>query len=448
MTDYHGIPAAQAEVDFAIPFLDEDIPLYVDPFLLWASPSLQDNSLHTMIVNSFNHLGHLAQQGQFDRAKQILISLSECNEVGLGTSRTRKGKPIGDRTADSILSLFKDVPQYERRGFIHFEEIQFFVDHIAKDRISDFACSLLKSFLIDYTIDQSKKLGIPLGKTSVPVYDYKTNQIVEEQVDLPTNPENGSAITFVPKRWLRFNPWLDFDEYYTDYIPKERIRPDGKPERIEVLTFNRHNYGVVRDYVLAKERQKLDCHNDPLFKQIPIMSAKAGLNAIRSLSSGLADRSDKKYEQESARLMASLLYPHLDFAGTQERTDGGVLIRDLIFYNNRGHQLLDDLWQRYESRQVVFELKNVYEVDGGHINQLNRYLSEHFGRFGVILTRRPLKSSMMKNTIDLWASQRRCIIALSDDDVELMVNLYEGKQRDPIDVINMKYVEFTRKCPS
>jgi hypothetical protein len=179
-----------------------------------------------MIVNSFNHLGHLVRQGQFDRAKQILISLSECNEVGLGTSRTRKGKPIGDRTADSILFLFKDVPQYEQRGFIHFEEIQFFVDHIAKDRISDFACSLLKSFLIDYTIDQSKKLGIPLGKTSVPVYDYKTNQIVDEQVDLPTNPENGSAITFVPKRWLRFNPWLDFDEYYSDYIPKERIRPD------------------------------------------------------------------------------------------------------------------------------------------------------------------------------------------------------------------------------
>jgi hypothetical protein len=27
LTDYHGIPAPQAEIDFAIPFLDEDIPL-------------------------------------------------------------------------------------------------------------------------------------------------------------------------------------------------------------------------------------------------------------------------------------------------------------------------------------------------------------------------------------------------------------------------------------
>jgi hypothetical protein len=56
LNDYHGLTFAQEEVEFAIPFLDEDIPLYVDPFLLWKSPSLQDNSLHTALVSSFNHL--------------------------------------------------------------------------------------------------------------------------------------------------------------------------------------------------------------------------------------------------------------------------------------------------------------------------------------------------------------------------------------------------------
>jgi hypothetical protein len=32
LTDYYGVMVAQAEVDFAIPFLDEDLPLAVDPF--------------------------------------------------------------------------------------------------------------------------------------------------------------------------------------------------------------------------------------------------------------------------------------------------------------------------------------------------------------------------------------------------------------------------------
>ncbi len=448
LTDYHGIPVAQAQLDFAIPFLDEDIPLYVDPFLLWASPSLQDNSLHTTVVNSFNHLGYLARQGEKTRATEMLIALSECNEAGLGTSRTRRGKPIGQRSAESILSLFDEVPGYAKNGFVHFEEIQFFVEQIAKDRISDFTCSLLKSFLIDYTIDQCERISIPVQEVTVSLYEYKRHELTTEKVTLPTNPESGEPIVLVPKRWLRFNPWLDFDEYFKDCVPKDQVRADGKPERVEVLNFNRHNYGMVREYVLSKERTRQDCHNDPLFKQIPITSAKASFNAIRHLATGTDDRNDKKYEREAGRLMASLLYPQLDFADTQSRTDEGVLIRDIIFYNNRSHSLLSDIWEKYDSRQVVFELKNVKEIEGSHINQLNRYLTEAFGRFGILLTRNPLKSAAFKNTLDLWAGQRRCILAIADPDVELMVNLYEGKQRDPIDVLNMKFVEFMRKCPS
>ena len=34
LVDYYNVPITQEEVDFAIPFLDEDIPLYLDPFLL------------------------------------------------------------------------------------------------------------------------------------------------------------------------------------------------------------------------------------------------------------------------------------------------------------------------------------------------------------------------------------------------------------------------------
>src|SRR6266516_634069 len=57
LTDYYGIVAVQKDLCFANPFLDEDLPLYVDPFLLWKSPSLQDNSLHVAIIDSINALG-------------------------------------------------------------------------------------------------------------------------------------------------------------------------------------------------------------------------------------------------------------------------------------------------------------------------------------------------------------------------------------------------------
>jgi len=448
LTDYYGILISQAEADFAIPFLDEDIPLYLDPFLLWRSPSQQANALHTALINSFNHLGYLEKRGKHSQAIDTLTALSECDEVGFGHSHTREGHRIGNATAAEILELFRAVPEYENRGFVHFEEIQFFVDHISKDRISDIACNLLKSFLIDYTIQQCEAHHIPTSKASAPVYSYRENKLViERDLTLPANPENNKPTIFVPKRWLRFRPWLDFNEYIAEYFPKEKLSAADQ-SRIAVLTFNRRNYGAVRDYVAAKERTAEDCQNDPLFSQIPIASAKTSLKTIQALPTGTKEENDLKYERELSRLLASAFYPQLDFAKAQSRTESGVLIRDLIFYNNRSHEFLAELFEKYDCRQIVMEMKNVNELYGEHINQLNRYMTDQFGKFGVILTRRMPLPKVFRNTIDLWAGQRRCILILDDYDLEQIVTLYESKQRDPLDVLKKKYVEFIRKCPS
>jgi hypothetical protein len=198
LTDHYGISVPQAELDFAIPFFDEDIPLYVDPFLLWRSPSQQDQSLHTSLLNAFNHLGVLAARGQQEQAAAILVAASECNEAGLGSSAKRQGKRIGIAKAAEIVDLFKRVPQYAQSGFRHFEEIQFFVEGISKDRISDISCSFLKSFLIDFTIQQCRKLGIPVRGSDIDVYDYRQNTFAtQRRIDLPLNPRNGKPLIFV-----------------------------------------------------------------------------------------------------------------------------------------------------------------------------------------------------------------------------------------------------------
>jgi hypothetical protein len=84
ITDHYGLPLAQPDLDFAIPFLDKDIPLYVDPFLLWRSPSQMDQTLHTGLINAFNHLGVLAARGDEAQAISKFVAASECEEVGLG----------------------------------------------------------------------------------------------------------------------------------------------------------------------------------------------------------------------------------------------------------------------------------------------------------------------------------------------------------------------------
>ena len=168
LIDYFNILVSQEETDFAIPFLDEDIPFCLDPFLLWRSPSMQDTSLHAMLVNSFNYLGFLVNKGKEIVAREILINASECDEVGFGFSGTRQGHRIGTKSANEILSLFSLISQIKKNGFTHFEEIQLYVDQISKDRISDIACTYLKSWLIDYTIDQCQKLGPDTTRDCLP----------------------------------------------------------------------------------------------------------------------------------------------------------------------------------------------------------------------------------------------------------------------------------------
>lgn len=449
LNDYYNLPFTQEEVDFAIPFLDEDIPLYLDPFLLWKSPSLQDNSLHTSLVNSFNHLGSLLKNDKKLDAIDILIKCSECDEVGLGNSKTRHGMPIGKSVAENILSLFENIPEIHSSGFVHFEEIQLFVDQISSDRISDFACNFLKSFLIDYTLEQCEKHNIPIESADVVVYNYRKNTLEEEETFLPVNPSTKEPIILVPKRWLRRVPWINYQDYLHSYfIENVKSVDDKKIERIPLLNYNRQNYNVVQTYLKIKELSNSDCENDPLFKPIPITSSKRKFSTIESLPTGKTDNADRKYEDHVCQLLASLFYPKLDFAAEQSRTDSGVLIRDLVFYNNRSYDFLKDIYDKYGSQQIVFELKNVKEVSRDHIFQLNRYLNDNFGTFGVMVTRNPPPSKVFKNTIDLWSGQRRCIIILDDADLELMCLLYETKQRLPIDVLKKKYVEFMRRCPS
>ena len=216
LTDFHGVHLPQAELSFAVPHFNEDIPLYLDPFLLWASPSQQDQALHTSLINAFNQLGFSYRSGDEETALDTLIRASECDEVGLGSSANRRGKRIGEKKAQEILEIFKRIPLYERNGFRHFEEIQFFVEGISKDRISDIACSFLKSFLIDFTIGECRRLGIPTVASDVSdLYNYRQYGFTRaEGVELPVNPENGAALILVPKRWLRFTPWINYDDYF------------------------------------------------------------------------------------------------------------------------------------------------------------------------------------------------------------------------------------------
>lgn len=93
-------------------------------------------------------------------------------------------------------------------------------------------------------------------------------------------------------------------------------------------------------------------------------------------------------------------------------------------------------------------MKNVESLNRDHVNQLNRYLNDNLGKFGVFVTRNKPPRNIQKHLIDIWSGQRKCIIVLDDTDLQMMTDIFENKQRLPYEVITKKYSEFMRKCPT
>ena len=116
-------------------------------------------------------------------------------------------------------------------------------------------------------------------------------------------------------------------------------------------------------------------------------------------------------------------------------------------YNAGKTEFLDDFRQRYEARQLVFELKNVRSLESSHTNQLHRYLGGEFGRVGILTTRNPVPRAVRRNLVDLHSSKRAIILVLSDGDLSLMVDLLEAQLR-PVEAVKRRYIEFTRLLPS
>lgn len=450
LTDHHGIAASQAQLDFAVPFLDEDVPLYVDPFLLWKSTAMQEQSLHLLAVNAFNHLGHLVNRGEHLRARDTLIEASECDEVGLGFSGTGTGRRLSTEQADEVLEVFKTIPSVVKNGFTHIETVQLLVDGIAKDRISDIFCSFIKSFLIDYTAEVSSQVGLPLTSTSVDsVFNAATNRFRSEDARIPVHPVTGRPILLVPKRWLRRNPWIGMDDYVDKFYKQEIAQsPNDLPPRAKIILSNRSNFGHVAEFVKAREKTQADCRSDPLFTQIPVLSMKRHFSKIAKIAPGKVGGADKKYEDAVVAMLASSFYPELDYASDQVRTESGAHIRDLIFYNTQSSAFLRDLANTYGSRQLVVEVKNVASLSTEHVNQLSRYLSHDFGSWGVLVTRHPAPKPVARNIVDLWSAHRKCVVVITDLDLERIANLYETKVRPSIDVLVAAHQHHVQSRPS
>jgi hypothetical protein len=149
LVDVFGCDFTQDQVDFAIPRLQEDIPLYLDPFLLWSSENPGYKELHQRLIDFFASVSLQIRTGDLTGAASLLAGCREQRGLGLGYGiASKKGSGIGPKIIADMIALHQDVPQLRDGQIRHIEELQLVVPNVAEDRISDTAASILKDYFI------------------------------------------------------------------------------------------------------------------------------------------------------------------------------------------------------------------------------------------------------------------------------------------------------------
>ena len=466
LTQAFKLTFTQSEVDFVIPRLDQDLPLCIDPFLLYKSRDETLRRLHGQLITLFNNSVVLFREGKRTEMDKI-IDFPEVNEIGFGYSEDGvRGSGLGSYLNKLLADTLAASEPLQERGLRHIEELQLVSVGIAADRVSDIAANVLKSFLIEYTQKQADLWGIPID-SSLPVnhyFDFEEYAWRDGYFELPKNRITGLPILLVPRRMVRLLPWINLDDYAASDF-RLFLRSTAKsnwskfaggtqtkrftPDKADIVKTTRSNLKLLDDYVNRKEK---DAHNAlPVFVEredlgLPTRPmAEEFIQRLSTMPTGIAQAKD--YQRTVYEIINYLFEPELTDGEMEVRTIEGTERRDIIYTNESDTSFWQYVRLNYGSPLVMFEIKNVEELEFEHINQAVSYLGARLGMLGLIVTRNSPSENVVRKTYAIYndtpSTPRKTILVLVDADLAVMLrNKDSGQTPTPTQYVQRRYREF------
>jgi hypothetical protein len=437
---------SQYDVDFVIPLKGADLPLGIDPFLLFKSRDPEYRELHGVILNVFNAGIGAVRSGNIRQARSIL-SFPEVPEIGLGYTRgSRRGSGVGTRLTDLIIETLLGSPQLVERGVRHIEEMQLLSAGIGPDRISDIVANIVKPFLVSYTQRQCRIWNIPMS-SGVPlshIYNHSSGGWEDSHEELPVSEVDNNPILLVPRRIVRTLPWINYDDFvrgeFSAYLAarREAVRKNlstGPPfeaskgatpkSKADVVAVTRSDIALVERYIRARE--ELAAEARPAIDYIQgdaCIEAERLKGKIKAIPPGREQAAE--YQRTVLEILNYLFNPDLIDGQPEVRTVDGTERRDIIFTNDSDESFWTYVRTTHDSLLLMFEIKNTEELDMAAVNQTATYLGDRIGRLGIIVTRKAPPENIMRKTFSVWndsGPMRKVILVLSDADLFELLDL-------------------------
>ena len=137
--------------------LVNDVPLFIDPFLLFNSPKIEYKLLHDHIIKYVVFLKDETIKGTINEGligRWFTFSEVKQNWLGFcltGNSGSGLGKEFANTLHKNFTTVLKEFGTETVTDKSHIEKLCLFKDGIGKDNISDFTTNLIKKYLLEYT---------------------------------------------------------------------------------------------------------------------------------------------------------------------------------------------------------------------------------------------------------------------------------------------------------
>lgn len=191
-----------------------DLPLFIDPMLIFNSTKREYQELHKSIIKYFYFLAKKSEQSLGKADIKTWYTFKEvCNNWFGYALEGNKGSALDIEFGEFLYQNIKFALNTHgiSRG-IHSEKIMLLCDGSGKDKISDMTVNLIKGYLCEYTQQFAKKnisenfcKNVPVDKSE---FNYATESFVSKEYYLPyIINENGEEeyVLLTPADILRKN---------------------------------------------------------------------------------------------------------------------------------------------------------------------------------------------------------------------------------------------------
>ena len=228
-----------------------DLPLFIDPFLLFQSKKPEYQALHRDIILYLEYLRDLSVQQTIEQGRlRSLFYFSEVKQNYLGfTYMGNRGRGLGYIFAralnTNLSSIFRSFGKETITRGIHLEKLCLISKGVGRDTISDFVTNLIKEYLLNYTQEFAMANMDDKFTARVKVPRVKFNpELGIWTPDTFTLPVfQGDYVILTPKDMLtRYENWISRADYLTDFFtiieasPSEQLRADLNSYFLKVLS--------------------------------------------------------------------------------------------------------------------------------------------------------------------------------------------------------------------